>query len=81
MVLAGAPAPSVAKPAADGSVTQNIQWTVKGDKATCSINGTDVGSYDKAELVTAGKLDSLDGVYGIRISHNVEAIVTGFGKQ
>lgn len=77
----GGPAPSVAKAAADGSVTQNIQWTVKGGKATCSINGTDVGSYDKAELVAPGKLESLDGVYGIRISHNVEAIVTGFGKQ
>ncbi len=71
---------AIHKAAAPGeTVTQDIQWTVKDGKATCSINGTAVGTYDKADLVAAGKLDSLDGVYGIRISHNVEAIVSGFG--
>jgi hypothetical protein len=72
---------AVAKAAADNSVTQNVQWTVKAGKATCSVNGTEVASYATADIVGPGKLDSLDGVYGIRISHNVEAIVTGFGKQ
>ena len=72
---------AVAKAAADNSVTQNVQWTVKAGKATCSVNGAEVASYATADIVGPGKLDSLDGVYGIRISHNVEAIVTGFGKQ
>jgi hypothetical protein len=36
-----------------------------------------VATYDKAALVTAGKLKSTDGVYGIRFAHNTEAIVTG----
>jgi hypothetical protein len=58
-------------------VTQEIAVSVKGDKVECSINGTVVGSYDKAGLVAAGKLKSTDGVYGIRFAHNTEAIVTG----
>jgi hypothetical protein len=57
-------------------VTQDIAMSVKGDKVTCSVNGTVVGTYDKAALVTAGKLKSTDGVYGIRFAHNTEAVVT-----
>jgi hypothetical protein len=37
-----------------------------------------VAGYDKAQLVGAGKLQSTDGVYGIRFTHNVEAVITGF---
>jgi hypothetical protein len=74
----GGAAPSVHKAAAIGEpVTQEIAMSVKGDKVSCSINGTEVASYDKAALVTAGKLKSTDGVYGIRFAHNTEAIVTG----
>ena len=75
---AGVPNPSVHKAAATGQpVTQEIMWTVKGGKAECSINGTVVGSYTTAEVVGPGKLKSLDGVYGLRFSHNVEATVAG----
>lgn len=59
-------------------VTQEIALSVKGDKVECAINGTVVGSYNRAELVTAGKLKSTDGVYGLRFAHNTDAIVTGF---
>jgi hypothetical protein len=38
-------------------------------EATCS--------YDKASLVTADRLKSTDGVYGIRFAHNTEGTVTG----
>jgi hypothetical protein len=58
-------------------VSQDIALSVKGDKVECAINGTVVGSYNKADLVTAGKLKSTDGVYGIRFAHNTDAIVTG----
>lgn len=57
-------------------VTQTIAMSVKGGKVECSINGTVVASYDKAQVVGAGKLKSTDGVYGIRFSHNTEGIVT-----
>ena len=69
---------AVKKAAGPGKpVTQEIALSVKGDKVECAINGTVVGSYDKAALVTAGKLKSTDGIYGIRFAHNTEATVTG----
>ena len=58
-------------------VTQEIAVSVKGDNVECAINGTVVATYAKADLVTAGRLKSTDGVYGIRSSHNTDAIVTG----
>jgi hypothetical protein len=59
-------------------VTQEIAMSVKGGKVECSINGTVVASYDKDAVVTAGKLKSTDGVYGLRFAHNTEVTVTGF---
>ena len=74
----GEPNAAVAKAAGPGQpVKQDIAVSVKGDKVECSINGTVVGSYDKAALVTAGKLKSTDGVYGIRFAHNTDAVVSG----
>ena len=61
-------------------VTQQISMSVKGDKVECAINGTTVGSYDKSALVTAGKLKSTDGVYGVRFAHNTDGTVTGLAK-
>ena len=58
-------------------VTQEIAFSVKGDRVECSINGAVVAGYNKAALVTAGKLKSLDGVYGLRFAHNTEVTVTG----
>jgi len=58
-------------------VTQQIALSVRGNRVECAINGTVVAGYDKADLVTAGKLKSTDGVYGIRFAHNTDAIVTG----
>lgn len=74
----GEPNEAVHKAAGPGEpVTQEIAVSVKGDKVECAINGTVVGSYDKASLVTAGRLKSTDGVYGIRFAHNTEGSVTG----
>ena len=81
-MLRSAPFPSVHKAAGIGQpVTQEIAWTVKGGRAECSINGAVIVGYDKDQLVAAGKLTSLDGVFGIRLTHNVETIITGFGKN
>lgn len=74
----GEPNAAVHKAAGPGQpVTQEIAVSVKGDKVDCAINGTVVGSYDKAALVTAGKLKSTDGTYGLRFAHNTEAVVSG----
>jgi opacity protein-like surface antigen len=72
------PHAAVNKPGADGSVTQEIGWNVKGDRAECVVNGQVVAGLNKSEIVGAGKLDSTDGVYGLRVSHNVDVTVTGF---
>jgi hypothetical protein len=69
---------AVHKAAAPGSaVSQDIAVSVKGNDVTCSINGTVVGTYKKADLVSAGKLKSTDGVYGIRFAHNTDGLVSG----
>ena len=74
----GEPNAAVRKAAAQGEpVTQEIAVSVRGDKVECAVNGTVVGSYAKADLVTAGKLVSTDGVYGLRFAHNTDAIVSG----
>src|SRR4051794_3365427 len=63
----GGPNPAVNKAAGPGEpVTQEIAVSVKGDRVECTINGTVVAGYDKPALVTAGKLKSTDGLYGIR---------------
>lgn len=74
----GEPHAAVAKAAGPGEpVTQEIALSVKDDKVECSINGTVVGSYDKATLVMAGKLKTTDGLYGVRFAHNTEGTITG----
>ena len=74
----GAADPAVNKAAAVGEpVTQDIAISVRGDKVECSINNKVVASYDKPALVTAGKLKSTDGVYGVRFAHNTEVFMTG----
>ncbi len=60
------------------SVTQEVALSVKGSRVECSINGTVVAGFDKSELVAAGKLESTDGIAGIRVSHNLDVNVTGF---
>ena len=69
---------AVHKAAGAGSpVSQDIALSVKGDKVSCSINGTVVATYNKADVVGTGKLKSTDGIYGIRFSHNTEGTVSG----
>jgi hypothetical protein len=58
----------------EAEVTQEVGWTVKGDRADCVINGATVWGATKAELGGA----SLDGQTGIRVSHNSDALVSGF---
>ncbi|HYT67984.1 MAG TPA: hypothetical protein VEL51_16270 [Vicinamibacterales bacterium] len=59
-------------------VTQEIKMSVKGSRVSCSINGTEVASFDKGDLTGAGKLESVEGIAGIRAAHNVDVKVTNF---
>jgi hypothetical protein len=58
------------------TVSQDIAVSVTDDSVSCSINGTVVATYPKSELVTAGKLKSTDGMYGVRYGHNTEAMIS-----
>jgi len=70
--------PAINKAAGVGQpVKQDIEVAVSADKVTCSINGAVVGTYNKADIVGAGKMKSTDGIYGIRFGHNTDGTVTG----
>lgn len=72
--------PAVNKAAGTGEpVVQEIAVTVKDDVVECAINGTVVGSYPKSQVVGPGRLATTDGLYGVRVGHNAEVMVTGFG--
>ena len=66
---------------ANGESTNEIGWRVAGGKASCVVNGVEVKSFDKAEVIGPDKLASTDGVYGIRVSHNLELTVSGLTKS
>lgn len=66
---------------ADGESTNEIGWRVQGNQASCVINGTVVKTLPKSELIGPDKLTSTDGVYGIRVSHNLELAITGLTKK
>ena len=77
-----APHAAVNKAAApEAEVTQEVGWVVKGTKADCVINGQVVHSIDRADPAGTAKLDSFDGIYGIRATHNSDVIVTGLGTS
>jgi|1185.fasta_scaffold74783_1 hypothetical protein len=70
---------AVHKAAAKGQpVTQDIKMSVKGSRVSCTINGTEVGSWDKADLTGDGKIESVEGIAGIRVAHNVDVKVSNF---
>jgi hypothetical protein len=73
------PHEAVRKAAGDGSVTNEVGWRVKGGRAECLINGTAVAGFDSAEIVGPGKLASTDGIVGLRVSHNLDVVVSNFG--
>lgn len=73
------PSDAVHKAAGRGeSVEQTIAMSVKGSRVTCSVNGTEVASYDKGEVTGAGKIPTTDGIVGIRAAHNVDVNIKDF---
>lgn len=72
---------AVRKADANGESTNSIGWRVRGGTASCVINGTVVKTLQRAEFVAADRLTSTDGVYGIRVSHNLELMVSSIMKH
>jgi hypothetical protein len=72
-----APSPAVKKADGSGMAMNEVAWRVAGGKVDCLVNGQSVWSASKADIVGPQKLESTDGIYGIRVSHNVELSVSG----
>jgi hypothetical protein len=70
---------AVKKADAAGKSTNTVGWRVKGGTASCVVNGTAVQSFEKAVTVGPDKLASTDGIFGIRVTHNVDLTVSGMG--
>lgn len=68
--------PAIRKADAKGDATNEVAWRVKGGNASCLVNGQEVKSVAGADIVGAGKLASLNGTYGYRVSHNLDLTVT-----
>lgn len=74
-----APHAAVYKASEGGGETNTVGWSVRGGNASCVVNGTTVKTVAAAEVVGPDKLASTNGVYGIRVSHNLELSVSGYG--
>lgn len=72
---------AIRKADANGVATNEVAWRVRDGKASCVVNGTEVGSWQAAQLTGADKLKSLDGIYGVRVAHNVDVTMTPIAKN
>lgn len=70
------PNSAVKKPDASGTATNSLEVRVKADKIDFVINGTVVTSLPKT-----GPAAKTDGVYGIRINHQLDVQIDGFGAS
>jgi hypothetical protein len=68
--------PAIKKADESGKATNEIGWRVRDGKASCVINGAEVQTWNASELVGTDKLKSLDGKYGVRVSHNLDLAMT-----
>lgn len=75
------PSEAIRRANAEGEATNEIGWRVEDGSATCVINGEDVHTFAASDVVGPDKIDALDGVYGIRVSHNLELTVRDFGLR
>lgn len=68
---------AIRRPDAAGRLTNDLAWQVDGETVACLVNGIAVASFPRATVIGDGKLDSTDGVFGIRVEENVEVRVVG----
>lgn len=73
--------PALHKADANGESTNTIGWRVNNGSASCVINGQVVKTLTAAEYGGPDKLTSTNGIYGIRVSHNLELTVSNIMKH
>jgi hypothetical protein len=67
------PSDAVKKPDASGTATNALEVRVKADKIEFVINGTVVTTLPKT-----GQTAKTDGIYGMRINHQLDVQIDGF---
>ncbi|HWX37780.1 MAG TPA: hypothetical protein VNY09_00990 [Candidatus Sulfotelmatobacter sp.] len=67
------PSPAVKRPEASGSATNALEVRVMADKITFVINGTVVSTLPKT-----GPAAKTDGIYGMRINHQLDVQIDNF---
>jgi hypothetical protein len=72
-VSSKAPSPAVKKPDASGTATNALEVRVAADKVEFVINGTVVATLPKT-----GAVAKTDGIYGMRINHQLDVQIDGF---
>jgi hypothetical protein len=70
------PSPAVKKPDASGTATNALEVRVLADKVDFVINGTVVTSLPKT-----GAAAKTDGIYGMRINHQLDVQIDGFAMS
>jgi hypothetical protein len=70
------PNAAVKKPDASGTATNALEVRVMADKITFVINGTAVTTLPKT-----GAAAKTDGIYGIRINHQLDVQIDGFAMS
>ena len=67
---------AASKMGAQGATDEIAMW-VRSGRVGCSVNGTEVFSAARADMIGPGKLVSTDGAFGIRASHNLDLHIEG----
>jgi hypothetical protein len=75
--LLGKTASPVAAKMGPNGATDEVSMWVRGGRVGCSVNGTEVFSASREDMIGPGKLVSTDGVFGIRASHNLDLHIEG----
>jgi len=80
MLLGKTANPAIAK-MNDRGATDVISIWVRAGRVGCTVNGVEVFSGAAAGMVGPGKLRSTDGIYGLRVSHNLDILVRDLGMR
>lgn len=72
---------AIRHPEPGGRSTNTIAWRVDATQVACLVNGVAVAAFPRASVIGSGKLDATDGIYGLRVDHNLQVQVSGFAKR
>lgn len=69
---------AISRANAAGTATNEVAWQVTPERTSCVINGKEVWGYASKDLIGPGKLETLNGVAGIRVNHDLDVHISGF---